>query len=352
MITGFLGSGKTTTIRQLLAQKPDAERWAVIVNEFGEIGIDTLAIEKTDELELLPLSGGCVCCRLGPQLHKSLNALLESHSFDRLIIEPTGMGHPGGILDTLLKPYYRDRLEIQAVICLVDPRQLDDESLLKDSTFVDQINMADILVANKADLSSDEAIARFYQMMQGIFPPKQQLVVTQQGQLDLQYLDLVRQSDYVAHTPDAHAHHHEVPESGGTHLGNHHVRHGHGHSHSHTAQTKPFAKPCHPVRYTNEGMGLVSCGWIFHQDDIFDFDELETFLSGLSDIVRLKGVFRLGAAFVFMNRVNHEMSYDAISYRRDSRIEILAEHALDWDAIEAELIRMAKQGVDSPYRNI
>lgn len=331
MITGFLGSGKTTAIKHLLAQKPDNERWAIIVNEFGEVGIDTLAVEKTDELELLPLSGGCVCCRLGPQLHSSLKSLLALQQFDRLIIEPTGMGHPSGILDTLLKPYYRQSLDVQAIICLLDPRDLADQSLLNDPTFVDQINMSDIVVANKADRASEEVIANFYHHMQGIFPAKQQLIVTEQGQFDVQLLDMIRQGQYQAQTPDAHAHHHQ---------------------HLTQPQMNSSPEPCYPVRYTSEGMGLVSCGWVFHQDDIFDFDALEAFLSSLSGIVRLKGVFRLGAAYVFINRVKDEMDYDAISYRRDSRIEILAEQALNWDAIETALIGIAKQGVNSPYRDL
>ena len=341
VITGFLGSGKTTAIKQLLAQKPEDERWAVIVNEFGEVGIDSLAIEKTGELELLPLSGGCVCCRLGPQLHTSLKRLLEMQQFDRLIIEPTGMGHPAGILDTLLKPYYREHIDLRAIICLVDPRELSDEFLLKDPTFIDQINMSDILVANKSDLASDDEMAHFYQQMQDVYPPKQQLLVTHQGQFDVQLLDLIRQGQYVAHTPNAHVHHHvDSTKSDQT------------HSHDHQPHASSVPEPCIPVRYTSEGMGLISCGWIFHPEDIFDFDAIETLLAGLSGITRLKAVFRIGAAYVFVNRVKDEMDYDAISYRRDSRIEILAQQPMDWNSIEAELIDIAKRGVDSPFRDI
>lgn len=336
LITGFLGSGKTTAIQALLAQKPEHERWALIVNEFGEVGVDPMAIETRDDLQLTPLSGGCVCCRLGPQLHASLKQLLETESFDRLLIEPTGMGHPSGMLDTLRKPWFRDRLDLRAVICLLDPRQLRQEALLQNASFIDQIHMADVVVANKADLASDEDLQYFYQSLGEVYPPKQQLLVTQRGRFDIQLLDVVRDGQFQAQHPQAH-HHDHAPH----------------HAHDEVAEpVRMLPEPCRPVRYENAGLGLVSCGWIFHPEDIFSFDDLETLLQGISGVVRLKGVFRLGAAWVFINRVGTEMDYDAINYRRDSRLEILASAALDWDKIEAALIRLVEKGVDSPYRDL
>lgn len=335
LLTGFLGCGKTTAIKRLLSQKPEHERWAIIVNEFGEIGIDSVSIDTQDDLELLPLSGGCVCCRLGPQLHTSLKLLLESQRLDRLLIEPTGMGHPNGIMDTLRKPYYRDKVDIRAVICLVDPRQLQDLSLLKDPTFIDQINMADIVIANKSDLASAQQIETFHRLLNDFYPPKQQLCVTQQGHMDVSLLDSVRNGQYVSHTPQAHSHHHAVEESDDK-----------------TLTEVKVPQPCRPVTYSSEGLGLVSRGWVFHPDDIFDFDGLETLFSSIQGLVRLKGVFRIGAAWVFINRVRDEMDYDAITYRRDSRLEILSETPLDWDSIEAELIKLSVEGINSPYRNL
>ena len=93
LITGFLGSGKTTTLLHLLAHKPANEKWAILVNEFGEVGIDgALLANRGAALKEIP--GGCMCCVNGLPLQVGLNMLLKQTKPDRLIIEPTGLGHP------------------------------------------------------------------------------------------------------------------------------------------------------------------------------------------------------------------------------------------------------------------
>lgn len=96
LITGFLGSGKTTSILHLLANKDPAEKWAVLVNEFGEVGIDGALL--ADSGALLKIPGGCMCCVNGLPMQVGLNTLLRQGKPDRLLIEPTGLGHPKQIL--------------------------------------------------------------------------------------------------------------------------------------------------------------------------------------------------------------------------------------------------------------
>ncbi|KGK42167.1 hypothetical protein LH51_09280 [Nitrincola sp. A-D6] len=342
LITGFLGSGKTTAIKALIAQKPADENWAIIVNEFGQVGVDQMAIETRDDLQLTPLAGGCVCCQLGGELYASLKTLLETQHFDRLLIEPTGMGHPAGILDTLRKPVFKQHLDLRAVICLVDPRQLADVVLNQDQTFLDQINMADVVVANKVDLAADQDLTAMDSLIESLYPPKQHYLHTRQGVFDMVLLDCVRDGLFQSVFPASHPHHE-------THQ--HAADHPH-HPHAAVVSEPSQPEPCRPVRQISKGLGRVSCGWIFHPDDIFPFDELEALLAGIDGAERIKGAFRLGLPWVFVNRVGAEMDYDHISYRRDSRVEIIAQQPLDWDAIEAELIRLVEIGVTSPYRKL
>ena len=100
LVTGFLGVGKTTAIRNLLEQRPEIERWAVLVNEFGEIGVDGGLLADTGvALEEIP--GGCLCCVSAQMFTVGLNRLIRQQDPDRILIEPTGLGHPAQIIRTL-----------------------------------------------------------------------------------------------------------------------------------------------------------------------------------------------------------------------------------------------------------
>ena len=129
LITGFLGTGKTTTILHLLKQKPASEKWAVLVNEFGEIGIDG-ALLSGSGAEIREVAGGCMCCVADLPMQVALNMLIAKTKPDRLLIETTGLGHPQALIDTMTDDYYGTLLELRAVICLVDPRKLSDPRYL------------------------------------------------------------------------------------------------------------------------------------------------------------------------------------------------------------------------------
>ena len=156
IITGFLGVGKTTVIQHLLAQKPEDERWAVLVNEFGEVGIDsnlfagTTADQRGVTVSQVP--GGCMCCANGLPMQMALNLLLAKSKPHRLLIEPTGLGHPKEVLGILSGEHYRDVLDLQATLALVDSRKIQDKRYTMNATFNQQLEIAEIVVANKSDL--------------------------------------------------------------------------------------------------------------------------------------------------------------------------------------------------------
>ena len=114
VITGFPGVGKTTAILNLLQQKPDDELWAILVNEFGEIGVDGGLLKGQapvrDDVMVFEIPGGCMCCAAGLPMEMALSQLFFLASPDRLIIEPTGLGHPAEVLSVLASDAYRDRL--------------------------------------------------------------------------------------------------------------------------------------------------------------------------------------------------------------------------------------------------
>ena len=142
IITGFLGVGKTSAILHLLKQKPSNECWAVLVNEFGEIGVDGSLIKgqlnKEQSVFIREVPGGCMCCASGLPMQIALNQLLNEAKPDRLLIEPTGLGHPVEVLQVLSNQYYKDILNLQKTITLVDARNLSDSRYTEHEAFNQQ----------------------------------------------------------------------------------------------------------------------------------------------------------------------------------------------------------------------
>jgi G3E family GTPase len=171
LVMGFLGVGKTTAILDLLKQKPKHKNWAVLVNEFGKVGIDG-TIYTAAGVTVKEVAGGCLCCAVGLPFQVSINRLLKEVRPDRLLIEPTGLGHPQKVLEMLVKGSFRNILELRASICLVDPEKLKDSRYTTHETFIDQIALSDVLVANKMDLADQEAIKLFHQWAKNSRPEK------------------------------------------------------------------------------------------------------------------------------------------------------------------------------------
>ena len=322
VITGFLGVGKTTAMLELLKGRPAGERWAVLVNEFGEVGIDGAVLQAGAGFALREVPGGCMCCSGRVQMRVALTRLLREVKPDRLLIEPTGLGHPAGIIDTLRDEWLAQALDLRATVCLVDPRQLSDPRYADAPAYQDQINLADVLVANKTDLAAPQQLQAFFAYAAQLYPPKLLVAETQHGRLDPAWLDLAPSSDRVAAFPDAHR--------------------------DHAATTAaPPAAPGMQRRRESASLGTVSCGWLFPPQMVFRQERLQALFAGFdrfAGLRRAKGVFRIGREWVLANWTADGAEFRPIAYRRDSRVELLAaEHAApDWDAVEALLLAAVK----------
>ena len=156
IITGFLGAGKSTAILSLMRQKPQNERWAILVNEFGEVGIDggLLSSQAEQDFFIREVAGGCMCCAAGLPMQMAMNMLLARAKPDRLIIEPTGLGHPFEVMRVLAAENYEDLLDLRSTLTLVDARKVSDSRYTLHKTFNQQIEIADVILASKSDLYS------------------------------------------------------------------------------------------------------------------------------------------------------------------------------------------------------
>src|ERR1041385_7295019 len=157
VVTGFLGSGKTTLIKHLL-DNPEVSNTAVIVNEFGEIGLDDRLLRASTETTVL-LDRGCLCCTVRSDLQETLLNLLRDRmsgqlpSFDRIVIETSGLADPGPILQTFIGDQgLAKELYLLAVVCVVDAAILSTRPLSCAPEGVKQLALADRIVVSKRDL--------------------------------------------------------------------------------------------------------------------------------------------------------------------------------------------------------
>lgn len=175
VLTGFLGSGKTTLLNKLLRHDDMADA-AVIINEFGEIGLDHLLVETADEDIVLEMSSGCLCCTMRGDLVDTIQGLLarratgEIKAFDRLVIETTGLADPAPVLHTAMNhPYLVHRLRLEGVWTTVDA--LNGEATLNaHAEAVKQAAVADRLIITKTDITDDGATTALITRLQQLNP--------------------------------------------------------------------------------------------------------------------------------------------------------------------------------------
>jgi G3E family GTPase len=153
IISGFLGAGKTTFIINLLNQKTTDEQWAIVVNEFGKVNIDGKTIQSAKKGEVYEISGGCICCTAKLYLNESLQEILKTEKYSRIIIEPTGLGGIDMVSEIVSNIPV---LDLKPVFCLVDILMVRNPTKLTIPIFKRQIDKADFIIFTKTDLLSNE----------------------------------------------------------------------------------------------------------------------------------------------------------------------------------------------------
>ncbi|MCP5162048.1 MAG: GTP-binding protein [Hahellaceae bacterium] len=324
IITGFLGTGKTTLIKNLLRHKPVGEYWAVLVNEFGEIGIDGSFLQG-DGAWIKEIPGGCMCCTNGLPMKIALSTLLAKKPH-RLLIEPSGVGHPDEILNTLRGEYYEEVVDLRATLTLLDPRKINDTRYTDHEIYNKQLLVADIVLGSKADLCDDACKQAFETWMKNhpqLSQTQPAFAWIEQGQAPLAWLDLP--SGY----------HHEgmkTPDTVGSRL-------------LQTSSEMPLEK----VRLNdmdtwicrkNSGQGFYSVGWLFAPTVNFSMHHLLGWVYSIQ-AERVKGVFRLAAGAALINAENGVVSVSTLDDAADSRVEIIASHPIQHEELQQALFDIA-----------
>lgn len=317
-MTGPLGAGKTTAIRHLLQQRPTGERWAVLINEWGDVGIDGALLGQEADLHLREIAGGCICCTSGPQLRVALDRLLAGRPH-RILVEPSGLASPARLIDLLQQPAFAARARVGSVIALVHAAVFSDGSWRDDPVLYDQILAADCVVASRADQLAPEQQDAFLAAAAHLYPPRRHTACVEYGAIPLDWLTTQRDTaPPLPHLPRFHAPlHHEPPRASGLLL-----------------------------RRASHAGPVKACGWTAPPACDFTLHGTRAFFTALPEwaarhggtLLRAKGVFRCGQSWWLFNWAANELQQEVVAWRHDSRWEILVHGGHpDWDALESLL---------------
>ena len=219
IISGFLGSGKTTLLNHIISNQ-EGIKTAVLVNEFGEIGIDNELIIKTDE-EMIELNNGCICCSINGELVEAIEKLINvNKKIDYIIIETTGLADPLPVAMTLLGSELRDQTRLDSIITLIDAENFNN--VLESSIGKSQIIYGDILLLNKCDLVPNESIEKTISDLKEI-KKDARILKSIKGNIPLNLLLSVGlfETDLISKGESAHIHDHSDKSN-----------HSHNHDHS------------------------------------------------------------------------------------------------------------------------
>jgi G3E family GTPase len=297
ILTGFLGAGKTTLLNHILSNQ-NGVKTAVLVNEFGEIGIDNDLVVATGE-DMVELSNGCICCSINGELLEAVYRILDRpEPVDYLVVETTGLADPLPVAMTFLGSDLRDQTRLDSIITLVDAENFSDE-LLEGEVARAQIVYSDILLLNKCDLVAEERLAALEDQLRTI-KTDARILRAVKGEVPLPLLLSVGlfESDKVVaqqshencdhdhghceHDDHGHDHGHSH-EHGHSHAHDHAHSHDHGHSHNHDHSDHQA-----PDHLAIEGFTSLS----FAAEGPFALRKFQNFLDNLvpASVFRAKGI--------------------------------------------------------------
>ncbi len=307
VLSGFLGVGKTTAVKDLLARRADRERIAVVVNEFGTLGVDGALLSDCASFILKEVPGGCVCCTAMADLEASLEEVCDIVAPTRFVLEPTGLARPSELVDLLRGPRWAQRFDVRPVITLLDPQQDLVKAYAESALFRDQVDVADVIVVNRCDVASEEEILRAEEFTRALAPPKLLVVRASHGALPDTVWDLERPATSAAATLLA----------------------------------APAAHPLHGNPDSSEGH--VGKGVAYPPERVYDAVRLLAALEALragaltkGRVARAKGLFHTTAGWKLHEIAGGRLTTEPTSWRRDSRVDVILKEPGERDFFEWE----------------
>lgn len=309
LIAGSLGAGKTSLIRHLLAQRPATERWAVLINEFGLIGLDAALLTTDDDgIAMGEVAGGCLCCVNGVPFQVGLSRLLRKARPHRLLIEPSGLGHPLQLLEQLREAPWEGVLAVQEPVLVLDAMALAAGEALPESQQA-ALGSAGLLLLNKAEALDDASKARIQAQL-----PARPLLWVRQGALPLAQLPGFTAQAETGDGLD------QLPQATAS-----------------LAQVwRAVDEPICQVQQQEQGWSI---GWRWHPSQRFELMQVQQWLNTLP-WRRAKLVLQTNAGWLSANALNGQaLHWRSSEWRKDSRLELIFAEAQDAAALQAAFAR-------------
>ncbi|SPO64315.1 CobW family GTP-binding protein [Pseudomonas inefficax] len=309
VIAGPLGAGKTTLIRHLLAQRPANERWAVLINEFGLVGLDAALLSRDEDgIAIGEVAGGCLCCVNGMPFQVGLGRLLRKSRPDRLFIEPSGLGHPLQLLAQLKRAPWAGVLTIQPLLTVVDAQSMVRNEQLPEAQ-QQALEAAENIVLNKSEAVDEKHKLLIKNKLIG-----KRLFWTVQGKLPLSNLPAapigIVDSPFVDNG---------IVDNPGN------------------PTAALWTDPGQPICLAQQGEGGWSIGWRWHPGQQFYPQRLQAFLRAWP-WRRAKGVIHSVEGWQSFNGLNGDMpAWQSSDWRRDTRIELIFDQPQSQSALQAGL---------------
>ncbi|QXH46749.1 GTP-binding protein [Pseudomonas xanthosomatis] len=315
LVAGPLGAGKTSLIRQLLAQRPANERWAVLVNEFGQIGLDAALLARDEDgIAIGEVAGGCLCCVNGMPFQVGLGRLLRKAKPDRVFIEPSGLGHPRQLLEQLQQAPWTGVLAVQPLLMVLDAKALARGEPLPEAQQA-ALPACELLVINKS-----AAVDSASRLLITAKLPTVSVFWTEQGALPLPQLP------GFSTTGNAEAAVSRRPVDK-----------------TPAAIEALWTDTTQPICQAQQGEGGWSVGWRWHPSQCFDRERLAVFLQAWP-WRRAKGVIHSAQGWQSFNGLDGDLQWQPSEWRKDSRLEFIFGTAQPLPALQAALAACRLQG--------
>ena len=331
IITGFLGVGKTSTIQHLLTFRPKHERWAILVNEFGSVGIDGSLYQNKHQEEggvfVRTVPGGCMCCVSGLPMQIALNVLLKLSNPHRLFIEPSGLGHPVEVVNLLKSKYYSEVLDIQKIFTLIDPQQFVQSKYLEHPTYQQQLQISDAVIVNKSDLCSESQLEDVRQKLDHSEFFGKKVYYSRFGRINPEILsgatDFEFQEDVVMRISDE-------PIS------------------DELPQEPPIQNDAGYIMNVRSDEGFSCISWRYRSDFKFSLDKLIAWFKKIQ-ADRIKGVVKTDEGIIGLNIQRDQIEVIEFKDFNESRIEIITNKPNeDWEVALAACVIERESGSKKP----